>query len=161
MSESADRARFLARIAARQGPPVAAGPHPPPPEPTIVPEVRVRSVEAVAAEDTEALLDVFVAAAESVGTVVHRGDTDAAVAAIADRHDATTAVLSPEPAAQGLVGSLDRAGVTPRPLETGEAAIADLGVTGCVAAIAATGSVVIDADRAGSRTTSLLPRVHV
>jgi L-lactate dehydrogenase complex protein LldG len=34
-------------------------------------------------------------------------------------------------------------------------------VTGAIAAIAATGSVVVDADLAGSRLTSLLPRVHL
>ena len=40
-------------------------------------------------------------------------------------------------------------------------ATADLGITGAAAAVALTGSIVVDAGRAGGRTVSLLPPVHL
>ena len=43
----------------------------------------------------------------------------------------------------------------------GTASIADLGVTGAMYGIAATGTLVMHAGRAGGRTASLLPPVHL
>jgi L-lactate dehydrogenase complex protein LldG len=156
-----DREVFLARIAERQGPPPAAGPHPPPPPPDTVPEVRTRALDGIAPGDTEHLLAVFRDQAERVDAVVHQGDPSEAVTAVVREHDITTAVVSPEPAARQLVPALRAAGVSVDPPGLAAAAAADLGVTGSVGAIAATGSVVVDADRSGGRTTSLLPRVHL
>nr|MBA2280335.1 LUD domain-containing protein [Acidimicrobiia bacterium] len=39
--------------------------------------------------------------------------------------------------------------------------VADLGVTSCLAAVAATGSVAVTTDVVGARWASLLPRVHL
>lgn len=156
-----DREEFLARIAARQAPPPTSGPHPPPPPPETVPEVRVRALDGIAPDDRDGLLAVFRDQAERVDAVVHRGEPSEEVAGVVRTHDITTAVVSPEPAAQHLVPALRACGVTVDPPGIDAAAAADLGVTGSIAAIAATGSVVIDADLAGGRTTSLLPRVHL
>ena len=164
MSEAArehgDRDRFLGRITARQGPAPAAGPHQPPRVPASVPEVEVRALDGVHPHDPEALLAVFQAAAEAVDAVVHDDGAEVTVAAVVATHELTRAVVSPEPAAQMLVPHLRAAGVDVHPPGL-EAVTADLGVTGAVAGIAATGSVVVDADLAGGRATSLLPRVHL
>jgi hypothetical protein len=158
MSETGDRVRFLDRIAERPGPPATAGPHPPPPPPEVVPEVRVRVLDGIG---PGGLLAVFRAEAEAVDAVVHLDGPGPAVAALVEAHDVRTAVAGPEPAAQALIPLLEQAGVRVGPPDRARAAAADLGVTGAVAAIAATGSVVVDADRAGGRATSLLPRVHL
>jgi L-lactate utilization protein LutC len=161
MSETGDRAGFLARIAERQGPPPAAGPHLPPPPPEAVPEVHVAALDGIGPGDIAALLSAFGTEAERVDAVVHRDGPEAAVAAIVEAHDVRTAVASLEPDAQALVPLLERLGVAVGPPDRPAAAAADLGVTSAVAAIASTGSVVVDADLAGGRTTSLLPRVHL
>lgn len=159
--QTGDRAGFLARIAERQGHPPATGPHPPPAPPETVPEVRVRTLDGIGPAHTDARLDAFRAEAESVDTVVHLEGPAEAVASLVEAHTVTTAVASAEPAVRALVPLLERLGVTVGPPGRDAAESADLGVTAAVGAIAATGSVVIDADLAGGRTTSLLPRVHL
>ena len=111
--------------------------------------------------DTDALVEVFSAEAERVDAVVHLEAPDSALAAVVEAHGVTTAVVSAEPAVQALVPALEQLGVVVGPPEREAAAAADLGVTGAIGAIAATGSVVVDADLVGGRTTSLLPRVHL
>ena len=159
--EHGDRTGFLGRIADRQGPPPSNGPHPPPPPPDVVPEVRVRALEGVTADDVVGLLAVFTAAAEEVDAVVHLGTAEACVQQVVRDHEVTTAIVSPDSAAAALIVPLEAAGVEVHPPDRHRAATADLGVTGCIGAVAATGSVVVDADLAGGRTTSLLPRVHL
>jgi len=160
-NETGDRAGFLARIASRQGPAPRGGPHPPPAAPEIVPHVRVRALDGIGPDDTDALVEVFRAEAQGVDSVVHLGSPDLALAEVVDAHGVTTAVVSAEPAVQALVPALERLGVVVFPPERDAAVAADLGVTGAIGAIAATGSVVVDADLVGGRTTSLLPRVHL
>src|SRR5690606_29883473 len=67
--------------------------------------------------------------------------------------------------AADAVGLLDHLGVdrgvAVEPFTVEAAARAALGVTGAAAAVAATGSVVLDSRRAGGRTASLLPPVHL
>jgi L-lactate dehydrogenase complex protein LldG len=60
-----------------------------------------------------------------------------------------------------VVDGLARAGC--ELLEPGRraAAVADLGVTGAVAAVASTGSVLLAAGRDAPRTSGLLPRAHI
>jgi L-lactate dehydrogenase complex protein LldG len=71
------------------------------------------------------------------------------------------AVVSHEPEAQAARGPLEALGVEVADHDPAVAVDADLGVTGAVAAIAATGSVVVDSDVAGGRAASLLPTVHL
>jgi L-lactate dehydrogenase complex protein LldG len=62
----------------------------------------------------------------------------------------------------GLGPCLDALGVAIQPgQQPAAAAAADLGITGAVYGLAATGSVVVAADRAGGRSVSLLPPVHL
>lgn len=76
-------------------------------------------------------------------------------------HGIGRAVVSRDPETSGVVSRLEGLGVAVLPWDgPAAAAAADLGVTGAVAGIAATGSVVVAADRAGGRSASLLPPVH-
>ena len=163
--EFGDRAAFVGRIRARQGPPVTVGPHPAPPPPDVVPEVRDRSLDGIDPEDVDALLPVFVAAAQRVSAEVHlRTGPDSVATVVADlitRYGIRRAVLSAEPEALVLRGPLEAMGVEVADYEPASGAAADLGITSAIAAVAATGSVVVDAGVAGSRGASLLPTVHL
>jgi L-lactate dehydrogenase complex protein LldG len=160
--EHGDRAGFLGRIRARQGPPPVIGPHPPPPPPAQVPEVRYKSLDGVAADDPSALRPVFVEAARRVAAVVHDdGDLAAAVAVIVEEHAVRTAVVSAEPEAEVAADLLAGLGVEVVPYDPVAGATAGLGVTSAIAGIAATGSVVVDARQAGGRGASLLAPVHL
>lgn len=81
---------------------------------------------------------------------------------IRDRHGIGRAVVSADPECEGVAAALAGLGIEAAPLASVEqAAAADLGVTGAAFGIALTGSVVVDAARAGGRTASLLPAVHL
>ena len=155
-TEQGDRAAFLGRIRARQGPPPTIGPHPPPPAPVVVPEVRYTFLDG--APD---LLEAFLDAARRVSATVHTEPLADAVADLVGTHDVRRAVLSREPAAQALRPVREGLGVEVADHDPVAGAAADLGVTSCVAAVAATGSVVVDSDVAGGRGASLLPSVHL
>jgi len=86
---------------------------------------------------------------------------DSHVAAFVERHRIERAVVSAEPEAVALGAALARLGIEVHPSNPRWAAEADLGVTSAVAMVAATGSLVVRSDVAGSRTVSLLPRVHL
>lgn len=167
--EHGDRDAFLARIAARpEGGPTPPGgprtPHPPPPAPTVVPEVRYRTLDGLEQVVPDDLLPAFTTAALAAEARVHApaptGLADV-VAELCRAHDVRRAVVTAEPEAQALVPMLLDAGVAVSDHSLRTATDADLGVTGTIAGIAATGSVVVDADRAGGRGASLLPRVHL
>jgi hypothetical protein len=73
-----------------------------------------------------------------------------------------SAVVSRDPECAGVGGLLTSHGVDVRtPDSPAACAAVDLGVTGAAYGIALTGSLVVAADRAGCRTASLLPSVHV
>ena len=155
--ETGDRAAFLGRIRSRQGPPPTIGPHPPPPAPDVVPEVRFKSLDGV-----DDLRPVFVAAATRASAVVHEdADVAAVLADLVASHSVTSAVVTAEPEAVAAGELLAGLGVEVAPYSRDAAAAADLGVTSAIAAIAATGSLVLDAAVAGSRGTGLLPPVHL
>ena len=163
-AEHGDRAAFLGRIRSRQGRPTSDGPHPPPPAPDVVPELRYRTLDDVDPADPDALLPVFVAALRAASATVDvvDGDIPAAVLLrLVGEHDVTTAVTSQEPEAVAVGAALAAAGVSVAPYDREAAALADLAVTSATHGIAATGSVVVDAATAGSRAVSLLPRVHL
>ncbi len=91
-----------------------------------------------------------------------RPDGDALIGALLDAHEIRTAVITSEPEAEAMGEVLAAAGVSVAPFASVEqAAAADLGVTGARYGVAATGSVVVDTDRAGSRSVSLVPPVHL
>ena len=70
-------------------------------------------------------------------------------------------VTSREPVAERVGERLAARGVAVGPASVEAAAAAGLGVTGAVAGVAATGSVVLDSRVAGGRIASLLPSVHL
>jgi L-lactate dehydrogenase complex protein LldG len=73
-----------------------------------------------------------------------------------------SAVISRDPECEGVGAVLQALGVDVRDADApSDVAGVDLGVTGAAYGIALTGSVVVAADRAGCRTASLLPPVHV
>lgn len=161
MTEHGDRAGFLGRIRTRQGPPPAIGPHPPPAPPAVVPEVRYHALDHVPTDDVDALVAAFVDAARAVAATVHLDGIDAALAEVVAAQPVRHAVLSREPAAQATRPTLEALGVEVADHELDGSALADLGVTSCVAAVAATGSVVVDSDVAGGRGAGLLPTAHL
>lgn len=163
--EHGDRAAFLARVG-RSLPVggIPTGPHPPPPTPDVVPELRFRSLDGYEGAPPLALLPVFTAAATAADARVHAPSPAGLAGVVAElvrAHQVRTAVVTREHEAQALVRMLVDAGVEVTEHSPAAAVEADLGVTGAIAAIAATGSVVVDADRAGGRGAGLLPRVHL
>ncbi len=164
MSEHGDRAAFLNRIRSRQGRPPGGGPHPPPPAPDSVPEVRYRTLDGIDHDDPFALLPVFVAAARAAEATVDVVDDEVPAELLlrfVGDHDVRTAVTSREPEAIALGGALAAAGVSVAPYGRETAATADLAITSATHGIAATGSVVVDSASAGSRAVSLLPKIHL
>ena len=110
-----------------------------------------RFCEAVAGVGGQAIrvTDTFDACVE---TLVH----------VCRQHGASRAVISADPECNGLVAALREAGIDAHPLDgIARAADANIGITGAVHGVALTGSVVVDASRAGGRTASLLPPIHV
>lgn len=159
-----DRTAFLDRIRSRQGPPPTDGPHPPPPAPDVVPALRYRTLDDVDPGDPSALLAVFVAALRAADATVDVVDGDPSadlLSRFVAEHGITSAVTSTEPEAVTLGAGLAAAGVDVVPYGREVAAAADLAVTSATHGIAATGSVVVDSESAGSRAVSLLPRIHL
>jgi L-lactate dehydrogenase complex protein LldG len=158
--ETGDRAAFLGRLEARLAQGIPANPvHPPPPPLDAVPPIVNRTV------DYQDLLGTFEAACARASTVVHciagPDELRAAVATIVEAEGVTTAVSTAESVTAGAVAELERLGIAVSPYGRDAGARADLGVTGCTEAVAATGSVVLDSAVAGSRGAGLLPRVHL
>ncbi len=97
-----------------------------------------------------------------LGCMVHRvrpEEVAATVAGIAERHAASTAVVSGQDGLEAAVDGLRRAGVAVRPISKETSAAASIGLTVADSAIAATGSVVQRSSTVGGRTASLLPPV--
>ena len=154
MTQTGDRELVLARL--RRGtssPPPPNIAHPAPPPDTAAPSPRSRLLD-----DADAV-EVFVATAKAAGcTIRRRVDVRELVA----RHGIRTAVATAERSVVPVVEALRAAGVAVGDATDRDAAAeADLGVTGCRAAVASTGSVVVGSDVGGARWASLLPRVHL
>jgi L-lactate dehydrogenase complex protein LldG len=160
--EVGDRAAFLAPAQARLAGGIALNPvHPPPPprrpgEPVPLPHYRN-----VDPDDLVGTFAAAVAHAEGVCHVVDGDVPDALLDRLVDELDGRPVVTSREPAAARVGERLAARGVPVGPATVDAAAAAGLGVTGAVAGIAATGSVVLDSRAAGGRTASLLPSVHL
>lgn len=105
---------------------------------------------------------VFAEKAEALGSQVRRTDDPAEVLGeVVREHAVRTAVVSADDEVSAARDFLAGLGVQTEPSDVAKAAAADLGVTGAAWAIAATGTLVLDASRAGGRTASLLPPVHL
>ncbi|GAC1345658.1 MAG: lactate utilization protein [Candidatus Dormibacteria bacterium] len=142
-----DRATFLARLREAAAVPVPAPRHPISPVATVPPPV--------AYAIPTAGIEAFAAALTALGGTVHRAaDAGAAPAMGGELNAGRDPVLrssEPDVAALGLEGlRWPECGIA-------GAAQAAVGVVGCRALIAATGSVVIDARAARGRSLSLLP----
>jgi L-lactate utilization protein LutC len=166
MSERGDRAAFLAGIRRRTAGAVAAGPHPRPAPRADAPAVRFRVLDGIDAADRGALLRCFMGTAAAATVTVHPTQSTEVppplLARIVADAGVARAVLSAEPEAQGCRGALEALGVAVDDHDgAATAAGADLGVTSAVAAVAATGSVVVSSAAARGRAVSLLPRVHL
>lgn len=158
--ETGDRAAFLARLRGRLAGGVPANlAHPLPPPSGATP------VATSCRLDADDLVGSFVRNAEAVRVVVHPVAGTAVpqtlVADVVERHRVSNAVVSHEPEAAALVPALAGQGVFVHQVSTAASAGADLGVTGAVAAIATTGTLVQHSGAVGGRSASLLPPVHL
>jgi L-lactate utilization protein LutC len=159
LNESGDRARFLARLRQR----LVHGVPENPAHPWRGPLDGVpRAQSSLLGDD---LVESFVRNATAARAVVHVLDAavvpDDFLADVVARHDVSCAVASNEPEAQSVGQTLERLGVDVLAISVEASARADLGVTGAVAALATTGTVVQHAGRAGGRSASLLPPTHL
>lgn len=153
MTETGDRAAFLAR--ARAAGPWSSPIRPLPPLPDPIPPVAY----ATGAGD---LVARFTAALTAVAGRVVRGDPDAVVAELLDRHPVERAGVSIEPEVAPIADALSRGGVeVVRAPDRSVLPGLDVGVTSAVAGVALTGSVVLDASRTGGRALAVLPPVHL
>lgn len=159
--ETGDRQAFLATARQRLAGDIFTNPvHVPPPSRpgALVPLPGYRNLDR---DDLVATFADAVAHAEGTCHVVE-GEVpdellDTLVAELGDR----SVVVSAEEAAQQVGRRLARRGATVGDATIAGAAAAGLGVTGAVAAVAATGSLVLDSRVAGGRSASLLPAVHL
>lgn len=114
----------------------------------------------------ETFLQVFVDALRRDGATVDVGAMRAGVPIepvwnLVAANGITTAALTHDPAAALARDALLAAGVRVGVLERGDPVESDLLVTGAVAAIAATGTLVLDPPRPGWRDLSTFPGVHL
>ena len=159
MNETGDRRGFLANARRRLEGGVHLNPVHVPPAPTAVPPT-----VGFTALDPDDLAGTFVRVATEVAAVVHRvtvHEVAETVVAIAREHDARAVVRTAEPEVNTAATALEQAGLAVEAYSPDRAAAADLGLTGSVAGVAATGSIVLDSTVAGSRACGVLPPVHV
>ncbi len=115
--------------------------------------------------DFSDLVALFDEQAANSGAVVRRiaphGIVDL-LAEVVAAEGCRTAVISKDPETEGTTELLAAAGVEVRPFTGPTAASeADLGVTGAILGLAMPGTIVVDAGRAGGRTASLVPPIHL
>lgn len=158
--EAGDRAAFLAPARARLADGVPANPLRP-----LVP-VAMPLAPIAYVDDGLTPAERFAEAAAAVGAHVRSAPDERqlrdVVAEVVASADVRQAAVSPEPECAPIRGMLEAVGVivvddhSPQSL-----ARCDLGVTSAVAAVAQTGSLVLDSVRTGARALSLLPAVHL
>lgn len=110
------------------------------------------------------LIEQFTRALEAVsGQVLDAtGGAAALVRAVVEERGVRSAVVGRDPECTGLTELLTDLGVQVAALgDVAAAANADIGITGSPYGIALTGSIVVDSSRAGARSASLLPPVHL
>ena len=152
-----ERDAFLDRVRAAAAPQRVGRAHPLPPDPG--------PQQAWPGAGTDVVSD-FEAAARRHGASVSAAAGPEAlgvlVGEVVESWGVRSAVVSCDPEVAAAAALLEDRGVKVVPWDgPGAASRADLGVTGAAYGIAATGSVVVDAGRAGGRTASLLPPGHL
>ncbi|MDX1657396.1 MAG: LUD domain-containing protein [Nitriliruptorales bacterium] len=114
-------------------------------------------------EDDRPPVDQFLSAVAEHGggaRVIRSRDELAQFASdVIDEHGISTVVATTEPVIEELAGVLVQRGVELREFDGPSSAAADLGITGAMAGIARTGTVVVDGS--AGRSPSLLPEVHL
>jgi L-lactate dehydrogenase complex protein LldG len=160
--EHGDRQAFLAGARRRLAGGIFTNPvHVPPPTPgpgAAVPLPGYRNL------DPDDLVATFATAVTQADGTCHVADGDVPdelLDRLAGELAGRPAVTSAEPVALAVGRRLADRGVPVAPATVESAAAAALGITGASAAIAATGSIVLDSHLAGGRTASLLPTVHL
>ncbi|MEA3215703.1 MAG: L-lactate dehydrogenase complex protein LldG [Acidimicrobiia bacterium] len=155
-----ERQAFLEGLRARLsggGPPPNL-PHPIPPASGVPPIGHPRLAE----PPVEVFAETAAAHAWNLRRVVDEADLARLMAEVCEAEGVRSAVLSGEPEAARVGPLLQALGVEIRPWGSpADAAGADLGVTGAVFGLAATGSVAVSSSAAGGRSVSLLPPVHL
>lgn len=145
----------LRRSLADEMPPNAA--HPPPAV------IGVPSIAYASAAEGD-VTNRFQEAAEAHGSVVRRvsrpADLTDLIAEIGSTYGSTIAVLSSDQETEGLRELLAERGIAAGHY-LDPSTPATLGITGALAGIARTGSLVVSSARAGSRGASLIPPVHL
>jgi L-lactate dehydrogenase complex protein LldG len=166
-SETGDRAAFLAPARQRLAGGIAINPvHVPPPTPAPGDPVPLPRYANLDADDLVGTFADAVAHAASTCHVVDGDVPDELLDRVVDELAGRSVVTSAEPVARAVGRRLAERGVTVEDATATDAVVeaasrAGLGVTGAVAAIAATGSLVLDSRAAGGRIVSLLPPVHL
>ncbi len=160
--ETGDRPVFLATARERLAGDIFTNPvHVPPPTPAPGSPVPLPGYRNLDRDDLVATFADAVTHAEATCHVVDGDVPDDLLDRLAGELGDRSVVVSAEPEARDVGRRLADRGMTVQPATVESAARAGLGVTGAVAAIAATGSVVLDSRAAGGRTASLLPTVHL
>lgn len=158
--ESGDRAAFLRRLRERRARPEVRHPlRPIPAWDGVVPPLAYPAAEGdLVARFTRALDAV----SGHVRAIAGEADLRSLLEEIRAAHGVRRAVISRDPECEGVADVLAGLGVAAAALTSAaQAADADLGITGAECGIALTGSIVVDAARAGGRTASLLPPLHL
>jgi L-lactate dehydrogenase complex protein LldG len=157
MAGFGDRRAFLSRVRGR----LAGGIPDNPLRPVVgagqpVPRIRYRT-------DSADPVDRFVGAARAVAAEVVVGTArDDLIRRVCGAGGVRRAVASRDPECEGVAELLRVLGVeVVAPGDTEAVAAADLGITGALYGLALTGSLVVDSQRAGTRTGSLLPPRHL
>ncbi|HET6952878.1 MAG TPA: LUD domain-containing protein [Acidimicrobiales bacterium] len=160
--EAGDRHAFLAGARQRLAGDIFTNPvHVPPPVPAPGAPVPLPGYRNLDPDDLVGTFAAAVAHAEGTCHVVEGDIPDDLLDTVAAELGGRSAVVSAEPLARTVGERLAARGVIVADATPERAAAAGLGVTSAVAAVAATGSVVLDSRVARSRTASLLPAVHL
>lgn len=114
--------------------------------------------------ERDGLVTAFAQALEGVGGTCHVVDGDVPerlLDELVSELEAWDVVASAEPEAQALAARLADRGAEVHEADPERSAAAALGISSASAAIAATGSIVLDTSHTASRSVSVLPPVHL
>jgi L-lactate dehydrogenase complex protein LldG len=160
--ETGDRHAFLATARRRLAGDIFTNPvHVPPPTPAAGAPVPLPGYRNLDPDDLVTTFADAVAHAEGTCHVVEGDVPDDLLDRLVAELGGRSVVTTPEPVATAVGRRLADRGASVEEATVESAARAGLGVTGAVAAIAATGSLVLDSRAAGGRIASLLPTVHL
>ncbi len=150
-----ERAQFLARIEQRlKVAPPANLPHPLPDVEGVPDVVYTRPI----GEPVEAFVRVAGQVGSTVRTIADDEGLETLLDEVLEAENVTAATVSADPETEGVAERLGHRGIEVVPFDSPQAiSEVQLGIVGAAYGIAATGSAVFDARRAGGRTASLVP----